>query len=278
MMSQNFWLRSVLSVLWLGLLVGCIPLSNQAYVEQHLDYRGIRRVAVFVRRWPCYQQLAGQNFPGASFIGRRTVFYGPWEAAKPVNPRAVDVQDIDDGQITELLLRTLQAKGYQPVLSGVVPSSLESVTAENLMANYQAMDQDVDAFLFCFYSPVLYVADPQFTPEDHWQRSYSLTEVMAKLAPGSDYVIWAGPRSSQALKNSISHAFIYVSLTMFRALDWRPFWETADSQVGGRFRVAVAQCLPGPTDEDYRADAGIIQRLMYNNLKCRLRHLIPDAF
>lgn len=277
-MTQNFWIRLTVAVLWLGMLVGCIPLGNRAYVEQHASYRGIRRVAVFLRRWPCYRQLANQNFPGADFIARRTVFFGPWKPARPVDPRAVDVQDIDDSLISALLLRTLHEKGYQPVLSGVVPAPLESVTAEQLMASYQAMDQDVDAFLFCFYSPVLYVADALFTPEGHWQRSYSLTEIMAQLAPGSDYVIWAGPRSALALKNSISHAFIYVSLTMFRALDWRPIWETADSQVGGRFRVAISQCPPGPTDENYRADAGIIQRLMENNLKCRLRHLIPDAF
>ena len=65
---------------------------------------------------------------------------------------------------------------------------------------------------------------------------------------------------------------------MFKALDWRPLWEIADSQIGGRMRVKLNQCPPAPTDQNYPADAAIIQRLMSNNLTCRLRHLIPDAF
>ena len=43
-------------------------------------------------------------------------------------------------------------------------------------------------------------------------------------------------------------------------------------------RVNLAQCPPAPTDQNYPADAAIIQRLMTSNLTCRLRHLIPDAF
>lgn len=65
---------------------------------------------------------------------------------------------------------------------------------------------------------------------------------------------------------------------MFKALDWRPLWEVADSHSGGRIRVNLAQCPPSPTDQSYPADVAIIQRLMTRNLTCRLHHLVPDAY
>ena len=124
----------------------------------------------------------------------------------------------------------------------------------------------------------MFCAKAQTIPKDHISRSYGLQELIKTLNPGAGYVIWSGPRAAQAPPNSISHAFIYVSLTMFKALDWRPLWEVADSQVGGRMRVNLNQCPPSPTDQNYPADAAIIQRLMTSNLTCRLQHLIPDAF
>jgi hypothetical protein len=76
----------------------------------------------------------------------------------------------------------------------------------------------------------------------------------------------------------MSHAFIYLSMTFFKALDWQMLLAEADSQVGGKIRPWIPRCPPPPSDKDYLADPGIIRELMVNNLKCRLRHQIPYAF
>jgi hypothetical protein len=260
------------------LLSSCTFLSNQSYVRQNPQYRGIKRVAVFVQRWPAYLQLPNQDNPGADFIKKSTLFTGPWQPAGLINPRAVDVQDITDDLAASLLIQVLTEKGYQPFAAGLLPLQPGPITVEEIMAKCQAINRGVDAILFCFYSPTVFCADAQATPKDHQKRSYSLQEMIEILNPGGNYVTWAGPRAAQAPPNSISHAFIFVSLTLFKVPDWRPLWEVADSHVGGRMRVKLAQCPPAPTDQDYPADAGIMQRLMCNNLTCRLRHLIPDAF
>ena len=260
------------------LLSSCTLLSNQSYIRQYPEYRGIKRVAVFVQRWPAYLQLPNQNDPGADFIKKSTLFTGPWQPAGLINPRAVDIQDIDDNVAATLLIQVLTEKGYQPFLSGVLPLQPGPITVAEIMAKCEAINRGVDAILFCFYSPTVFCAEATATPKDHQKRSYGLQEIIEILNPGSNYVTWAGPRAAQAPPNSISHAFIFVSLTMFKALDWQPLWEVADSQIGGRMRVKLAQCPPASTDQNYPADAGIIQRLMCSNLTCRLRHLIPDAF
>jgi hypothetical protein len=260
------------------LLSSCTFLSNRSYLQQYPQYRGIKRVAVFVQRWPAYLQLPNQNNPGADFIKKSTLFTGPWQPAGLINPRAVDIQDIDDHVAATLLMEVLTEKGYRPFLSGVFPPQPGPITVEEIMARCEAVDRQVDAFLFCFYSPTVFGADAATTPKDHLTRSYGLQEIIEIINPGSNYVTWAGPGAAQAFTNSISHAFIFVSLTMFKAMDWRPLWEVADSQVGSRMRIQLAQCPPAPTDQNYPADAGMIQRLMCNNLTCRLRHLIPDAF
>jgi hypothetical protein len=195
-----------------------------------------------------------------------------------INPRALDVQDIDDSLMGEIILEALQRKGYQPFLAEVGPVGATPATVETMMAQYQAMDSGVDAFLFCFYAPTIFLSHP---PDRHLalsNRAYSLQEIQALLGPGNQGVIWAGPRAALAPKNSISHAFIYVSMTMVKALDWHLLWEVAGSQAGGRNRPWIPQCPPGPTDQDYWADPRIIQTLMVSNIKCRLRHLIPNAF
>ncbi len=46
------------------LLPACTFLSNRNYIEQYPQYKGIKRVAVFIQRWPAYRQLPGQNGPG----------------------------------------------------------------------------------------------------------------------------------------------------------------------------------------------------------------------
>jgi hypothetical protein len=76
----------------------------------------------------------------------------------------------------------------------------------------------------------------------------------------------------------MSHAFIYLSLTIFKASNSDTLMSVANSQMGGKVRPWVPQCLPAPTDDDYWASPGVIQNLMVDNLKCRLSRLIPDAF
>lgn len=270
--------RWLVAILACCLLFSCTFLSNRNYVQQYPEYRGIKRVALFVQRWPAYLQLPNQDNPGADFIKESTLFTGPWQPAGLINPRGVDVQDINDEMVENIFLQVLTEKGYQPYLAGIFPSQGGHITVGEIMAKCQALDQEVDAFLFCFYSPAIFCARAKATPTDHRKRSYSLGELISILNPGDSRIIWAGPQAALAPPYSISHAFIYVSLTMFRAYDWRPLWEVADSHTGGRLRVNISACLPGPTDQNYWADAGIIQRLMCNNLRCRLEHLIPDAF
>lgn len=276
--SLNAKARWLVAILLCFLLFSCTFLSNRDYVQQYPEYHGIRRVALFIQRWPVYLQLPNQDNLGADFIKQSTLFTGPWQPAGLINPRVVDVQDIDDEVAANLFIQILTEKGYQPYVAGVFPPQSGPITVAEIMAKCQAMDRGVDAFLFCFYSPAAFCAEARSTPKDHERRSYSLQELIGILNPGGNRVIWSGPRAAQAPPNSISHAFIYVSLTMFRAHDWRPLWEVADSDIGGRLRVAVSTCPPGATEQNYWADAAIIQRLMGNNLRCRLGHLIPDAF
>jgi hypothetical protein len=233
---------------------------------------------IFIQRWPFYLQKVKQNDLGADFIKTKTLFYGSFEPAGHINPRAIDIQDIDDHWIGEVLVKVLKKKGYQPFLADMRPAASGAETVAMIMARYQALGRRVNAFLFCFYSPTVFLAHAQLRPQERGTRSYGLEEVLQILQPGSRRVIWAGPRAALAPANSINHAFIYLSLTLFRALDWQPLWEAADSQLGGKFRPRLAQCLPAPTDLNYEADAGVIQRLMLQNLECRLRHLIPDSF
>ena len=258
------------------LLSSCTCLSNREYIQQYAPFQGIRRIAVFIQRWPAYLQKPGQGDLGDGFIKTKTIFSGPWQPAAPMNPRAIDIQDIDNCLMAEILVSELESKGYQVFLMDTLAS--ESVSVEMLMAQYQAINPPVDAFLFCYYAPTVFVSKAQATPKDHERRSYSLQELVQLLEPGGDAVIWVGTRSPRAPANSISHAFIYISMTFFKALNWQTLLAEADSQVGGKVRPWIPRCLPAPTEQDYWADPGIIQRLMVNNLKCRLRHQIPYAF
>jgi hypothetical protein len=262
----------------LSIVSSCTFLSNKDYVQRHVEYGGITKVAVFLQRWPVYLQLPNQNGPGMKFIRTSTWFAGPWQPAGRINPRAVDIQDIDDKLVAHLLFQVLKQKGYQPYVVGFLPSSPGPLTVAQLMAECQAVNPGMDAMLFCFYSPTLYFAKAKATPPDHNRRSYSLQQIIQVLNPGGHYAIWAGPRSALAPPNSISHAFIYVSMTMFKAWNWQPLWEVADSEVGGLLRPRLSDCPPSPMKKNYRADAAIIQRLMCSNLTCRLTHLIPYAF
>jgi len=271
--------RLYLALAGLLLIAPCTFLSDRQYVQQNPHYRGVHRVVVFLQRWPGYLQLSAQSELGAGFIKKTTHFLGPWEPAGNLNPRALDVQDIDDTLMGEVVLEALKSKGYQPFLSQALPAAPAApASVAILMAQYQALDPGVDAFLFCFYAPTLFLSHPPASPQAVSNRAYSLQEIVQLLSPGRRGVTWAGPRAALAPENSLSHAFIYLSLTMFKALDWQTLWQVADSQAGGKVRPWIPLCPPGPTDQDYWADPGIIQALMVKNLKCRLRHLIPNAF
>ena len=259
-------------------LPSCTFLSNRDHVQRYSSFQGIQRVAVFLQRWPVYRQKPDRNDLGEDFIKNRTYFYGSWQPAAQINPRAVDLQDIDDSPVIETLIKVLEGKGYQVILGDVLPGAAESLTADAIMAQCQAVNPQVDAFLFLYYAPTLFMSRAQATPKDHGRKSYSLQEIIQLPGPGADAVIWVGNRSQSSPVNSMSHAFIYLSMTLFKARDWQMLLEVADSQAGGKVRPWIPRCPPGPTDHDYFADAGIIQRLMLQNLRCRLGRLIPDAF
>jgi hypothetical protein len=189
----------------------------------------------------------------------------------------VDIQDIGNCLMGEILVRVLKRKGYQVILVDL-PFAGESVTVEMLMAQYQANNPPVDAFLFCYYAPTLFVSHAQEAPKDQATRSYSLWEIVSRLSPGTDSVIWVGERGQNSPANSISHAFIYWSMTIFKVSNWQTLMAQADSQVGGQVPPWIPRCPPDPTDKDYGANPRIIQNLMVDNLKCRLRRQIPNAF
>ena len=259
------------------LLSSCTFLSNRDYLRKYAPFQGVHRIAVFLQHWPVYLQKPGRNDLGEDFIKPQTIFGGPWEPAAPVNPRAVDIQDIDNCLMGEILVRILESKGYQVFLIDL-PGAGESVTVEMLMAQYQAINPPVDAFLFCYYAPTLYVSHAQEAPKDHTTRSYSLWEIASSLSPGTDSVIWVGHRGQNSPANSISHAFIYMSFTIFKASNWHTLMTGADSQVGVEVRPWIPRCLPAPTDKNYWANPGVIRNLMVDNLKCRLRDAIPYVF
>jgi hypothetical protein len=270
----------LLAVLFLGLgllvLPSCTPMSNRPYVERHPEYRGVNRVAIFLQRWPVYRKLKGRGEMQLDFIDKNTPFLNAWEQAQRIPPRAVDVQDFDEGLMGDLLLEALRYKGYNPFIAEMLSAGPE--TPALIMAKYLVLDPEVDGFLFCFYSPTLYYSNATKVPPDHHIRSYPLQEIVHTINPGGDGVMWAGPRAGRAPPDSISHAFVYLSMTLFKARDNQMLWTVSGSQVGGKMRVLVWACPPEPAEEDYWADVAVIQRLMVKNVRCRLRHLIPDAF
>ncbi len=271
----SFQAASIIGVILLTLAY-CTPMSNRPYVKRHPEYQGIKRVAVFLQRWPCYQKLRGEGKTEPDFIQKTTPFLNAWEQTDRVHPRAVDVRDIDDALIGQLLLEAFRNKGYEPFVAEMTSPNQETVAT--IMARYRVFDPQVDAYLFCFYSPTLYFSKSDKVPADQHLRSYYLQEIVHTLNPGGNGVVWAGSRAGRAPSDSITHAFIYLSMTLFKATDHQVLWALSDSQVGGRLRVLVWECPPEPTEKDYWADVKIIKRLMVNNLRCRLRYLIPDSF
>jgi hypothetical protein len=275
--SHNLAARCLVAILTCSLLSSCTFLSNRDYIKQYAPYQGVHRIAVFLQHWPVYLQKPGRNDIGEDFIKNQTIFFGPWQPVAQLNPRAVDILDIDDCLMGEMLVRALERKGYQVFLIDM-PSAGETVTVDMLMAQYQAINPPVDAFLFCYYAPTLFLSQAQANLRDCAKKSYSLQEIVQGLKPGSDAIIWVGNRSQMSAVDSMSHAFIYLSLTIFKASNGNMLMSVANSQVGGKVWPWIPLCPPAPTDEDYRASPGVIQNLMVDNLKCRLKHLIPDAF
>lgn len=94
----------------------CVPLSNRDYARRAADYRGIIRVAVFLRHWPCHRQFPGRPHLAGDFIGPDTEFFAPLEAARDPSPRAVDLAGLDD-MVTETFLERLRDRGYEPLLA-----------------------------------------------------------------------------------------------------------------------------------------------------------------
>jgi hypothetical protein len=275
--SVNLLARCLIVILICTLLSSCAWFSNRYYIEKYGPFQGVRRIAVFLQHWPVYLQKPGRNDLGENFIKTQSIFLGPWEPAAQVNPRAIDLLDIDNCLMGDILVKILESKGYQVFLVDM-PFEGESATVSLLMAQFQAINPPVDAFLFCYYAPTLFVSHAQEAPKDHASRSYSLHEIVSRLSPGTDSVIWVGDRNRNSPTNSMSHAYIYWSMAIFKARDWRTLMAEADSQVGGPVRPWIPRCPPAPTDKNYVANPGIIQNLMVDNLKCRLNHQIPYAF
>lgn len=270
--------RSLVIMLAITLLPSCTFLSNHKYIREHPELLGVRRIAVFLQRWPVYLQKSAQMDLGAEFIKAKTYFWAPWKPAVQINSRAVDIKDIDDCQIGELIEQVLGGKGAEVTLVEYPPPGAESLTAAAAMAQYQMINPTVDAFLFVYYSPTLFLSRdvPIFT--DLVQKSCSLQEIIQRLSADGSSVIWVGDRNSRSPANSISHAFIYLSMTLFKAWSWEKLLEVADAQVAGKVHPWIPECLPGPTDLDYSADAGAIRRLMMDNLTCRLTYIYPEVF
>lgn len=116
------------------LLSACTFLSNREYVKRYPMYQGIRRVTIFLQRWPSYRRLPSQSDLGENFIRKGTPFFGPWEPAGRNDPRALDVQDIDDCLMGEILEEILQKKGYTPFLGEIIPLPGKRLTVEEIMA------------------------------------------------------------------------------------------------------------------------------------------------
>jgi hypothetical protein len=273
----KFLVRGLLVILAGALLPACLSLSNREDLKKYAPFLGVQRVAVFIQHWPVYLQKPDRNNLGEDFIKPQTIFFGPWQPAAQVPPRAIDLQDIDTNQMGNILARILEKKGYQVFLANL-PSAGGKETVERLMAQYQEGQPPVDAFLFCYFAPTLYLSHARETPPDHIKRSYSLEEIVAALTPETDSIIWVGERDQNSPANSMSHAFIYWAMTIFNTTTGQPIMLQADSRTGGPVRPWIPRCPPAPTNKNYPASPEIIRDLMIDNFKCRLQREIPYAF
>jgi hypothetical protein len=81
-----------------------------------------------------------------------------------------------------MLVRVLERKGYQVFLIEM-PFAGETVSVEMLMAQYQAINPPVDAFLFCYYAPTLFLSQAQ-QPSGIMGNSHSVQ----RLRPSQDSI------------------------------------------------------------------------------------------
>jgi len=258
-------------------LSSCVMLSNREYTREAAAARGVIRVGIFLERWPHFLAKTDQNSLGSDFITDHTIFFGPWKPAENINPHAMDILDITDEDVARKLMDALIDRGYEPHLISELPGA-EQKTVQSLMESHLQSNKEVDGFLFCYYAPTLFVTGTNFLPAGGKHQSIGLSELSQSLHPGAGDFIWSGQRLAKAPPQTITHAFIYVNLTLFNARDWQPLWMVADSRVGGKIRPSITECPPGPTERDYWTDPAMVERIMLRNLRCRLWHLLPDAF
>ncbi len=260
----------------LAVAVGCTGMSNRPYTRSAPEYRGLTRVAVLLRHWPAYRQLPGQPRLDNDFITGDTPFFGGLEPRKEPEPRAVDVAGLEE-EVADTVLNALRRRGYEPVLLSAEALAPAGMPVSEFLARQRLLTPEVDACLLGFYGPTLYVSRPERAPVGAQFRSYTLEEVVRHLTPGRGRLLWAGPAAPQAPPQSISHAVIHLSLTLFRVADGRPVWQAAGSRVAGHPKGIVVNCPPFPSREDYWTGPEVIRRLMLDNLACRLHFLLPDA-
>lgn len=277
---RRFWGGSQMRAVFLGCLAiclsACVFMGNRVLRQDLASARGIVRVGIVLQRWPHFLAQPHQNSLGSDFIRGQTPFFGPWQLSQNPNPYAMDVADVTDADVARTLEEALRARGYEAHLISLPLDPETGTTVQEFLEKYGSPEQDVDGWLFCYYAPTLYVTDKQFLPSGAQKRSIRLAELTQVMGREGN-LSWAGKRRSQASAQTISHAFIYLSMSLFNSRDGQPVWMVADSRVGGRIRPSVIECPPGPTDRDYPADAAMVQRIMLSNLRCRLWHLLPDA-
>ncbi|MGQ9921018.1 MAG: hypothetical protein ACUVRZ_06770 [Desulfobacca sp.] len=274
--SWRRWLGLFLLSAAVSLVAACVMLSNRQLTQDLAAAQGVVRVGIILQRWPHFLAKEGQQTLGEDFITAQTIFYGPWQLARPVNPVAMDVAEVTDADLALVLAAALHKRGYEPLLLSDLPEAAAPRSVQELLARQEEAYPELDGFLFCYYAPTLFVASPELLPTGAGQRSVSLWELASK-AGWRGNLIWSGKRLGQAPPHTMIHAFIYTSITLFRAKTHKEIWLTADSRVGGPIRPAIAECLPAPTEKDYRTDPAMIRRIMLNNLRCRLWHLLPEA-
>ena len=130
----------------------------------------MQQIAVFIQHWPVYLQKPGQNYLGEDFIKSDTILDGSWEQAAQIPPRAIDFQDLDTGLMSGVVAGILEQKGYQVFLANP-PLAGKNETIASLMVQDQQNHSPVDAFIFCYFAPTLFISHAQEVPEDHTRRS-----------------------------------------------------------------------------------------------------------
>ncbi len=270
------WLSLVLCSLVVSQAAACVMLSNRQLTHDLAASRGVVRVGVVLQHWPHFLAKEGRNSLGEDFIDLQTRFAGPWQPAQPVHPLAMDMAEVTADDVGQVFLVAMRKRGYEPVLLSLPPAATPP-RVEDLLRRYEESYPELDGFLFGYYAPTLFVASAELLPPGAGQQSVRLAALASKAGRRGN-LIWSGKHLTQAPPHTMVHAFIYTSLTLFKAKTHESLWLTADSRVGGPIRPAIAECLPAPTEKDYRTDPAMIRRIVLNNLRCRLWHLLPDAW